>query len=752
MKHIVMRKTVAFLLAALLLVPVLLLSACGAEEVPPAESETQTRYVEADVTPEGAGELRPSSFYQLPGGQYLLTGLVGQSWHSWKSEDGQAWKEQGMDWLPGVLADHEDSQLAALTEGPDGSWWLGLLNREDELEKAQLLRVDESGNAAEVEVPAFSEVATAGEIVVIESLYTTGEGLAVVCRQGASLEETVPHIYYITASDPAETLTTIVSDNFFTISGVQQNSVYALDIDHTLHSWDLESGEKNAFSPGLPEELSGLAVGADGGCTYVDENGLHHVVENGSLVQDLATDARMTFTDPGVAQSYPCPNGTDGYLVAYTFGHGGFKLCAYSVTVGSAADMEPDAHLTIWAMEPTNILQQAIFNFRNANPTIEVTVEYGYPEGTESTVTLEDVIRGLNTRLLAGDCPDVLILDGLPTESFIGKGMLTDISGLLEDPTLFYENILGAHTVDGKTYAYPAAFSAPFLFYAKEMPTAETDSLTSLSAIVALMQTGPGPEKIDGWDPFPYEQQPYLYYDSAEDMFNSLYPAVSAEIFPGGTTLDEKALHSFLSATKDIADYCGFGGGSANRVELVIEDEYSGPQSASLTLFDQGQTRLGITDISGGTLFMGNGRERATQPLAGNSFVPRISAGVPAAAANPEDAKAFIRLLLTDDAVQSAYPDFMEGIPVKKGALPAMVREIVSMYEENDVPRDMWGFDADTSWDGVFDSLDTPSVTDAELKQKVQDVATELYAGGYTVEEAVDAVVAQTELFLAERS
>ena len=46
-----------------------------------------------------------------------------------------------------------------------------------------------------------------------------------------------------------------------------------------------------------------------------------------------------------------------------------------------------------------------------------VYVRYEVGMDGEDGVTKEDAIRKLNTRILAGDGPDVIILDGLPVDS-----------------------------------------------------------------------------------------------------------------------------------------------------------------------------------------------------------------------------------------------------------------------------------------------------------------------------------------------
>ena len=48
-------------------------------------------------------------------------------------------------------------------------------------------------------------------------------------------------------------------------------------------------------------------------------------------------------------------------------------------------------------------------------------------------MTLEDALKTLSTDILAGNGPDVLILDGMPVDSYVKKGILTDISDVVDE-------------------------------------------------------------------------------------------------------------------------------------------------------------------------------------------------------------------------------------------------------------------------------------------------------------------------------
>ena len=52
---------------------------------------------------------------------------------------------------------------------------------------------------------------------------------------------------------------------------------------------------------------------------------------------------------------------------------------------------------------------------------------YKVAMGQDAAGTEQDYIKALNTELLAGTGPDVLVLDGLPIASYIQKGVLAEL-------------------------------------------------------------------------------------------------------------------------------------------------------------------------------------------------------------------------------------------------------------------------------------------------------------------------------------
>ena len=51
-------------------------------------------------------------------------------------------------------------------------------------------------------------------------------------------------------------------------------------------------------------------------------------------------------------------------------------------------------------------------------------------------VTRTDALKTLNTEIMAGKGPDILILDGISAQTYVEQGMLEDLSGIFKDAGL----------------------------------------------------------------------------------------------------------------------------------------------------------------------------------------------------------------------------------------------------------------------------------------------------------------------------
>ncbi|MDM5430946.1 ABC transporter substrate-binding protein [Bacillus mycoides] len=122
-------------------------------------------------------------------------------------------------------------------------------------------------------------------------------------------------------------------------------------------------------------------------------------------------------------------------------------------------------------LRDTRFLKYAEKLYEQKNPNIDIQVRSTYPEGPpkkkmsdkEWEVFEEKMFSKMNTELLAGKGSDVIVLDSLPQEKYVKKGLLTDLSEMMEqdksfDKNQYFSNILDNSKINGKLYGIPAYF------------------------------------------------------------------------------------------------------------------------------------------------------------------------------------------------------------------------------------------------------------------------------------------------------
>lgn len=140
----------------------------------------------------------------------------------------------------------------------------------------------------------------------------------------------------------------------------------------------------------------------------------------------------------------------------------------------------PTTTLTAYSLKNNDVLRQAISIYQKKNP--DVYVNYVVGMDSDSGITREDAIKKLNTEIMAGKGPDLLLLDNLNMDSYIEKGMLVDISPYLSDlmnEKLLFDNIVKIYQKDGAIYTLPAEFSIG-------MMTGDQDVLASIKDLKSL--------------------------------------------------------------------------------------------------------------------------------------------------------------------------------------------------------------------------------------------------------------------------
>lgn len=193
--------------------------------------------------------------------------------------------------------------------------------------------------------------------------------------------------------------------------------------------------------------------------------------------------------------------------------------------------------LTVYSLYPDEVLKQAIKIYQVNHKNVDVELMIGIEE--DSNQTVEGAAQALNTKLLSGAGPDVLILDGLDQKKYEENGLLKDISGLYEtiqkEQSLF-TNITDSYKEGKHMYAIPARF-IPSVIVGEKKTVEQIKSLDDLAEVVEKDKAVRGNA---------------LNIFNTEQMMNSFYPTYSNRIVTKDGTYNEEELTAFVKPLKEI--------------------------------------------------------------------------------------------------------------------------------------------------------------------------------------------------------
>ncbi len=487
---------------------------------------------------------------------------------------------------------------------------------------------------------------------------------------------------------------------------------------------------------------SALTVDADGAICYADKTGLYRQVPGGGLTEQLVGGSGMTFSLQNwyLGSMMYAPDGS--FLMVLTdTSVGACKLCRYAFDESLSA---PTETLEVWSLQENGTVRAAIQAFTKEHP--ECAVEYEPVMSNDSGMTEDDALRALNTELLAGEGPDVLILDGADAETFADSGLLADLSGTVEPDALYGFVVDGYTREDGTLPLVPARFTVPLL----HGPAEELDGVATLDDVAALVQRHPARPAGDDWSELAEDQRYALAFDSVDTLvmfaLQTSQPALLTD-----TSLDEAALNDLLAFVQAVGDYYGMGSWAESEMSVGSMGNFGGTDAIS---WDGGMAEYGLVERAvcgfgsmnspswlGAEIFCGeNGDKTILQPgLSTGVWTPVCLTAVSAGSDQPELAQAFVAALLSDE-VQGSYQG--DGMPVTLAGMEASLDRNLEEMQKHGYTGGL---------DELLAQLTTPVVVDGALYNSLVTHSKALLTGSETADQAAAGVQQDLALRFAER-
>lgn len=275
--------------------------------------------------------------------------------------------------------------------------------------------------------------------------------------------------------------------------------------------------------------------GEDGVLYLAGKNGLYRHVLGGGAIEQVVDGSLTTFGNPAYKLIGMTQMENNEFIAVFTDAR--LVHYVYDPNVSTV----PSERIKAYSLKENSALQQAISLYQTANPN--VYVEYVVGMGENDAVTKEDAIKKLNTEIMAGSGPDLLILDDLPAASYIEKGLLQDLSPLLDSLSgeeELFDNIVDAFRQQDKVYMIPCDINLPVLL-GREQDIAGVENLEELAGCVEkIRQEQPGKD---------------IFKSSSPKGIMKLFTPVCAPAWTAADgTVDREVVSEFLTQTKRIYD------------------------------------------------------------------------------------------------------------------------------------------------------------------------------------------------------
>ena len=399
--------------------------------------------------------------------------------------------------------------------------------------------------------------------------------------------------------------------------------------------------------------------------------------------------------------------------------------------------------LKIYSLKENSMIRSSLAFFRREHTDISINYTVGYTG--EDGFSVSDAIRKLNTEIMADEGPDIIVLDNLPVEEYISKGVLeavTDIVNEKKDEIFF--NMIEGYNKESEIFCVPTTFRIPVIIGNSEVVSAE-----SSKAVIDQMEQQESP--VLTRQDFPY---------AAMNMF------VTSDMVEKDGMNEEKltAYYNDLLRLKEMGNVTD---------KIVGESDYSMNQTVDIFPYGEsdvpsdiyfGEAKAGVGQIAYADSYikLNSARKQADiqfdylNKSGGNYYIPTEVLGINSRSSSKDAAKEFLSLYLTEEVQNTNTMGFsINRNSMRNSAAVTDSPQYYSTIYKN--LEDTSGLDLYTLSTDEFNELlqfvelaDTPVRVDAVVAETVMEQADKILYEGLDVQTAVKTVCDKINLYLKE--
>lgn len=408
------------------------------------------------------------------------------------------------------------------------------------------------------------------------------------------------------------------------------------------------------------------------------------------------------------------------------------------------AETSNDKQITIYSLEENSYLQQIVYMYQKQHPKLDVVYEIGRET---DEISKDDAIKRLNSRLIGGEGPDIILLEGLPQEKYIEQGMLEDLHEFVGEQTNekdLFSSIVTSYCVEDKQYTIPIYFSMMTVSSINNI-----ENIDTIENFIGYLEKCSKEENISVFENWSYDQIISI-------MYRLYMPDFQGEI----TEDTEKQIEEFYSAIKKTHDL----------VDMEIVEE-SGKNFDNISLIPLGYNNFdliftGDVQVAMDYIMCDNDIQKV-QLLDENHYnyffaisnekklsVPTMTLGI-TNKNNVDDAKAFIAFALSKQVQKEIT---YAGLPVNKEAMSERLKSIsgdeIVIETELGTTRELKSSDFKNgeidSWMKIFEEASCVSMLDQKVFQLIMGEVDSVLNQGQDAKDAAKEACRKINLYLNE--
>lgn len=698
----------------LILAIVVLITSCNQEK---PEQIEMGRYIEDDIALPTTSLLFVDLLEKDNQLELYAYDNLTKTFKLYKSQDSITWEGQPIDWLQSFNSTCGNGDISNLSYGSDNNLYI-LYNGYSNNSLVPNIAVIKDNVATKLEMQWNSD-----DKLYVDNLTVTDSIFV------SNLYDRQVQRYDLNGnflSDYKGSEFTINDNKIITSSG-ESNGIVIYDIEAGDIQQEIEYKDFDSSTIGYK-----FICDKEGENYIVDNKGVQQILEDGTLSNII--DGELTSFIDQTLLLKEIISFDNKFVAIFTNKSGVLKAKNYIYSEN--IPKVPQKQLTVYTLYNSPTLNQAVAEYQNLHDDTKINIIKSMEESTNKS----DVIRALNTELLAGKGPDLILLDKMPIDSYIEKGVLQNMNGLINTEDL---NDKVINTYD--FYAIPLRFDLPTMWGDEQ----DINSFTDLDSLIK-------------W----YEANPFkdLFVNvNYRDLIEEFYP-ICAPSFLKQNQIDRDNLIKFLEDLKtlktlnkleEITKKIKIGATASLNYDFISQFE----SKNTVVEFYYSDTNLYLKNLRGYSELMlpvaaiqnrknGNFNTMLNQDI----YIPKNIIGINSNTKYKEETKDFVNLALSE-TIQSL--DLYDGFAVnnksfENGALNTNMGSVYFSSDDRSVsaiaPAKIY-FDR---LNELVKQIKTPSTVDDTLVDLIVDEAKGYFDNQKTVEQVADSIVERTQAYFSE--